>query len=180
VQSAEGADEIRPYWHTKTSTYFTQWNEGPLLALKGASKANPKIEITDERPSWSFLRSSYPTPGSSKETESSALQIASVALGALLALFAAYQICRKLLICCLRNNSSLRIYIFRNQWLHLVQRYVINLDTTRNFPLGHIPSRPIVRAPQMHKVDRSLSTDGTTSDISSIEASSQSGRSAGE
>jgi len=120
VQSAEGAEEIRPYWHAKTSTYFTQWNEGPLLALKGTSKENQKIETADERPSWSFLHRSYPMPGSSKQTESATLRIASVALGALLALFAAYQICRKLLICCLRNNSSLRIYIFRNQWLHLV------------------------------------------------------------
>lgn len=47
------------------------------------------------------------------------------------------------------------------------------MDITRNYPRGHVPRMPPVRAPTMFKVDRSLSTE--SSDISSIEESSVSG-----
>ena len=82
-------------------------------------------------------------------------------------------IVRKLLICCLRNNNRLRLFIFKHTKLRWIQRYIIVMDTTRNYPMGHIPARPPVRAPTMFKVDRSLSTE--SSEISSIEESSQSG-----
>lgn len=80
---------------------------------------------------------------------------------------------RKLLICCLRNNNRLRLFIFKHTKLRWIQRYIINMDITRNYPMGHVPRMAPVRAPTMFKVDRSLSTE--SSDISSIEESSVSG-----
>lgn len=49
------------------------------------------------------------------------------------------------------------------------------MDTTRNYPLGHVPSRPPVRAPHLFKVDRSMSTDSSERTSSNEEHSSQSG-----
>lgn len=80
---------------------------------------------------------------------------------------------RKLLICCLRSNNRLRLFIFKHKKLQWIQKYIIDMDITRNYPRGHVPRMPPVRAPTMFKVDRSLSTE--SSDISSIEESSVSG-----
>ena len=82
-------------------------------------------------------------------------------------------ILRKLLICCLRKNNRLRLFIFKHPKLKWIQRYIINIDITRNYPMGHVPKMPPVRAPTLFKVDRSLSTE--SSGISSIEESSVSG-----